>query len=218
MNNTDNTSRPNLPQIAAAIARELPGSWSAAPVYSGENANQYLTRSGDGLKLFFAGSSGGWAAKGRLRVSFSRPRDKRGETVALYESAPRYGQISDPEISVAETKSPAEIAKDIARRLLPDAETVFAMAQKVIEERAEYHARKLAALQRVAEVTGNPLEKSRHTGEMRETFSFYHGETRLGDVQVNSATSIRATIDADSSARVAALVAFLKSPAYLGAE
>jgi hypothetical protein len=224
MNNTNTPAPVSLAALAAEIAAALPGTWNARPVHpdaTERNGNQYLTRS-DGLQLFLAGSSGGWAAKGRVRVQFNRPRNA-GNYVRLYSESPNYGGVKDPEITAAETKAPAIIAADIARRLLPEAETVFAMANAQIERDTNAANAHEKTAGEIAAACGREIEKDHHRGGTRKSFCLLnpkHGEEggryALASLDVRGGDSVRIEVDA-TRAQALALIAFLKSPAYANA-
>jgi hypothetical protein len=217
MNNTNTPAPVALSALAAEIAAALPGSWTARPVHpdaTERNGNQYVTRA-DGLQLFLAGSSGGWAAKGRVRVLFSRPRNA-GSYVRLYSAAPNYGEVTDPEMTVAETKAPATIAADIARRLLPEAEKVFALAHaKIDAETNAANAHEKTAAE-IAAACGREVEKDHHRGGVRKSFYLASAGHSVGSVDVRGGDSVRIEVDA-TKAQALTLVAFLRSPAYANA-
>lgn len=155
---TNSSPSVNLHTLASEVAKNLPGKWTVdADIDGSENWNQFLTRESDGLKLFFAGSRGGWAAKGKIRVSFSRPR-ANGSWIDIYENG---NKVIDPEIGISETKTPAQIAQSIVSRLLAEAERVFALvnAQIAKNNHAEKAKNDLIAL--FASATG---ESASHNG------------------------------------------------------
>lgn len=216
MNNTTSSPAP-LSVLAAAVAAALPGKWVSGSVYPDSvcaHENQKIVRESDGLELFLAGSFGGWAARGRIRVSFVRPRNK-GSYVDLWNKVGS-GKVADPEISVAETKTPEKIARDIESRLLPESEIVFILAKEKIAEQNAYQDAKSAAIEKVAKLTGNE-SKFGHTERTRETFYLHSacGPSRDAQIRVNSATSFDITVSTPSLAQATALIEFLKSPAYL---
>jgi hypothetical protein len=117
-----NASSVNLFALASSVAQHLPGSWTIDSDSGGPfSYTQRLTRASDGLKLFLAGNVGGWAPKGKLRVSFSRPRHD-GKWIEVWD---KNEKLLDPEIGMSETKSAEQIAQSIVSRLLTRAEYVF---------------------------------------------------------------------------------------------
>ena len=203
MNNNTNTPPALSLSLAAAIAAALPGKWTAKPISEESTwSNFYLTRA-DGLQLFLAGSTGGWAAKGRVLIQHSRPR-KNGQHVDLWEN---HAQIDSPEITAAETKSAEKIAADIVSRLLPEAERVNALAlASIARDNAAENAQNDTA-RAIAAAIGAEIEKG-HDGKPRA--SFYHRGVSL---TVNGGESVRVEFSA-TKAQALAFVAFINSPAY----
>jgi hypothetical protein len=125
--------------FASQVAQALGPDWSAAPAYNEprQDSPALLFRN-DGLKLWV-----GEEYKNRVQISLSRPRDGKGQWLSVY--APNGARIDDPSIGVGSSKAPALVAKDIARRLLPDAERVLALALKAIEASDSYAAKQALA-------------------------------------------------------------------------
>lgn len=208
--NTPNTSSASLVTLAPAIAAALPGQWVARPVSEDyHDSNFYLIRA-DGLTLFLAHSRGNWAPKGKLRVSHNRPRNG-GQYVELYAGAPHYGKIESPDMNVAETKSAAQIAADIVRRLLPEAETVERLTREKIAATNDYETRKRATLERVSYAAEEPIAMRHGTNEPRF-------EGRAGEgvrFEICGPDEANFTVRTNE-AQALALLAFLKSPAFAG--
>lgn len=76
------------------------------------------------LKKLTLHGSYGQTADGRMWI----PRD----------SMHRSGQVADPSPTISLTKTPAQIAKDIARRFLPDFRTIRAIYLAQLAEQQEY--------------------------------------------------------------------------------
>lgn len=103
-------------QVALALSAETGDSWAARPVYNdgdaGRASHQYLVRS-DGLRLWMSGPD--WSGKDRLTVMHS-PADELCNVGAVYDGGAR---IEPPNsISVSALKNPAQIGRDISRRLV----------------------------------------------------------------------------------------------------
>jgi hypothetical protein len=117
-----NTSAPFSPlTFAASVAQALGSAWSAAPAYPEprQDSPADLTRD-DGLRLWIS-----CARNGRVEISLDRPRDASGSYPSLWNDA---GKVGDPLITVNVTRSADAVAKDLLRRLLPDAERVHGLA------------------------------------------------------------------------------------------
>ena len=192
----------SLSLLAPSIAAALPGRWVAKAISEGGSwSNYYLTRA-DGLALFLAGHTGGWAAKGRVLIQHSRPRNN-GKHVDLWENG---AQIDSPEITAAETKSAEKIAGDIAARLLPEAERINGLALASIARDNRGEAARIDTAKAVCAAIGEELNG--HEGQARS--SFYHRGVSL---TVNGGESVRVELSA-TRAQALALLAFVNSPAY----
>lgn len=146
----------NLSALAAGIAAALPGQWSASNVqtYPRSDGEFDLTRA-DGLTL--SAVAGGYRNAGRMTISHSRPRTAKGGYVDLWGDTSKgepSGQIATPSITVSLDKDAEAIARDIARRLLTDAERVEGLARASVARDNAYHDGKLALLRAVSEAAG----------------------------------------------------------------
>lgn len=110
----------------------------------------------DGLKLVCV--AGSYGNDNRIRVMHSRPRDdisNGGGYVEIWEAAPLSGRIADPSITVADTKTAAQIAADITRRLLPEAERVFRLVSARIAKSNAHRAARASLSDRFAAALGH---------------------------------------------------------------
>jgi hypothetical protein len=141
---TDEIAESNalLADLASKIASELPGEWTCKD-------RSTLVRVSDGLEIYM-----------------TQPWNKRGpngklEIKQAYKSEawkiPASGEYADPtdyntvlpSIGASASKSPDKIARDIVRRLLPDAEAMHTKALERVSKSSEYHdtqAANMAAL------------------------------------------------------------------------
>ncbi len=223
MNNT-NTQSVNLLSLAVSICAALPGVWTASKVSpeDGEDGAAQLVRA-DGLELWIPRMNGGWAPKGRIAVRYSRPRDAKKQYLHLYESAPSHGKIADPEITVSPSKTGEQIASDIIRRMLPECERIQALALANNKAHNDYETNRRAALVRLASIAGTQIRENGNNGAIY--YSLYitpqdrapddYGNV-LATVEVRSADSVKFDLSPDAG-KAAALIAFLRSPAYLNA-
>lgn len=203
--NNNTTTAPALSTIAPQIAAALPGKWVASPVSKDRTeSNFFLTRE-DGLQLFLADYRGGWAARGRLFIQHSRPR-QNGQWLHLYEKGVA-GPIKSPEITVAETKSPEKIAADIVSRLLAESERVHGLALAEINRETIAKNEKNDMARDIALAIGAEMERG-HDGEPRSRFYY-----RNVSMRVNTGESVTFEFSANR-AQSLALIAFMDSPAY----
>ena len=112
-------------------------------------------------KLWLSFSAG--YGKNRINASGSYPRHTNGDYVGqvYYTNEEReaienagktteYGKVPSPSITISPDKSPAQIAKDLERRLIPDVDDYTARVIKVIEGQTDCEDKSLNALEVVA--------------------------------------------------------------------
>lgn len=191
----DRTNAPQVYKLAQAIARHLPG-WEAKII----NREDYDPR----IQI----------VKGDLALEITR--GKQYDRLNIYGSHPHEWWKHAPynqkhvEISVSINRQPADLAKDIARRLIPAytaqrAEIIERM--RAAEDRTTRRDAIAAAIHNNARGT---LKEARHTD--REHSVIMYGDTlphiHIYKVEVNSADSVSFDISADGPA-AAALTAWL---------
>lgn len=215
----------NLATLAPAIAAALPGTWTASAVeqYPRSEGECTLTRA-DGLALYLV--AGGYGKAGRITVRHSRPRDARGQWVEVWGDTAKGenpGSIAAPEITVSQTKSAEAIAADIARRLLPDAESVETKARASIARANAYQAGRVALLRAVCEAAGvETPDVGKDERDRAFSVDIYTSPAERTAYRPTARAEVRGeyvavTVDAHSAAKARALIAFLRSPAYLNA-
>jgi len=174
----------------ANVANFLPGQWVFTPtVYengiSSDSAD--LTRT-DGLTFHL--SINHYLSKGKMAISLNPPRHK-GQFVSLWNDAPATGQTVVPSIKVSETKTCEQIAADIARRLLPDAETYFARVSKLIAGYETHENGKEATMKEVCALAGVAVPTDHYSKATRFNVSIGDfGALGYGEIKVESADSI----------------------------
>ncbi len=206
----------------ASIAALLPGSWQAIP--NPHPDHQRDDRSGtlrraDGLTLDATANS--YSNKGKITFRYLRPRDSKNQYVTVYAGTGA-DKREDPSMGCGETRTPEQVASAIESRLLPDAETLHPLVLERIAVWNDEATNHLAALHATTQAAGLPdIPRDHHSKEPR--FSFYVPDPRrdaksyasVAEVEVRQSNCVRLTIDATSREAVA-LIAFLRSPAYLG--
>lgn len=156
---------------AQEIAAVFPGKWTAIP-QSKEYADcGWTLQRADGLALYMNGPS--YNHRNSYRFGVSAPRHD-GSYVCVDEKA--------NSINCGETKTAEQMAKDISRRLIPDAELVYAATVAKIgrmKESANAQVESLLALRKAFGMT--PPEKDRHTGRFWTNLSFNGGSAEIHD-------------------------------------
>lgn len=141
----------NLKQIVSFLS----GTWSV-----GADKDEAIRS--DGFRLWFR--EGGYGNEGRISISFTRPRNAKGEYVTLWAAGG--SKHSDPSITVSATKAPSTVAADITRRLIPDAEVVFRLANERIVQDNAYETNKINAINELAKLAGGEPDRHYQTKEL----------------------------------------------------
>jgi hypothetical protein len=136
----------------------------------------------DGAKLYMRMEhSVGYDKNDRVAIGGSLNIGKNRAFVEVRENGKRVGT---DEITVALSRGPEAIAKEIMRRLLPEYLRVLAVAQAKVKADAEYEAKKVSNLRQLAKSIGKTLA---YTDEqLAERSSFY---TDYGTVEASGSTA-----------------------------
>ncbi len=144
------------------LANALPGQWSIDPLYKEDcNCRAWYLKRTDGLTLFYNISG----SKDQSRASYSQPRHPRYGMFTLYTEGGR--KIEQPAIGFSPDKDVNAVAKDIVRRLLPDAETAHAAAARFMQSTDAAYAAQAASIDAVCTAGGVPNPGTGHNGEPR---------------------------------------------------
>jgi len=151
----------------------------------------------------------------RLTVSGYLHIGKNGQYVEVYERGADgrgWNRASVPIITIALKRGPEAIAKDIAKRFLPEYLRVFALAEAKGAADAEYDGKITANLQRLAKAAGENVgtEDIRGRGEVRKDFTFRVGDSRYYTVTA-SAKDCSLKLDALSIEQAEVIIRYLKS-------
>jgi hypothetical protein len=181
-------SSSDLPRLARQIAEALGSPWanSTAKRFNGGAINayehpnyQYIQGDGDErLELHFASGSN----MQRLTVSGRYPITSRGGFISAPHGTPR------PDMTVAISRGPEAIAKDITRRLLPEYRKVLAAVQEIKRRTDASEDSQEANLRSLAEVFGtNPSADNLKHGTMRLNIPIQgaYGDLEAFDNSVN---------------------------------
>ncbi len=132
----------------------------------------------DGMKIFFRANHYGFRDK--IVFSFSRPRDDKGNYVELYNEK---GKISDPSITCSLSKTEDKMAQDILRRLLPEAERIFALTNEKIEKLNEVENNRISLLRQMAGAAQVEMPTDDRHGN--QPFFFCFGKNQSHKVEIN---------------------------------
>jgi hypothetical protein len=149
----------------------------------------------DGAKLYLHfESSKGYELKDRVSISGSLNIGRNGAFVTVYEGGQR---LSPGSITVALSRGPEAIAKEITRRLLPEYLRVYALAMAKLQADNAYDFEVSANLHLLAKAVGTvvPSDKNPNNSYVeaqRESISFNEDHTRgeaYGIIRVSNKTA-----------------------------
>lgn len=148
---------------------------------------------------------------GRVVVAVAWPRGDEAQgwqifTVNQMYRKPEETKIS--EISVSASKSPEQIAKDIKRRLLADAEALYQEAYSTMIGDRNWKSARVNAIIEIADVVGKTPGHGVRENDLRGHFYFNNVE---GQVEVRSASNIKIEYDARNVEQAKKIIEFLKT-------
>lgn len=115
----------------------------------------------------------------RLSISGILNIGKNNQYVEVYErgaDGTGWNRVNAPSITVAIARGPEAIAKDIAKRFLPEYLRVFQLAVDKVQADTDYDAAITANLQRLASVAGEKLpSEQNYRGEVNKNFTLHIG-------------------------------------------
>lgn len=146
----------HLTPLAEQVAKHLPGNWVVKPTHENNPEDRYppscpcLSRE-DGVRLCLEQDH-----KGKLNISHFRPFNSGPGPafVEVYSDVNPGEKVSATAILVSASKSAEQIAKDIIRRLLPDAERVTKLVLEKLSRNKQEEADRLDILHKLAEASG----------------------------------------------------------------
>ncbi len=131
----------------------------------------------------------GYRHRGRIVISGSWPRSKKSNSVFC----PRDGKGGA--ITVAESKSPEQIAKDIVRRFLPEYREAYAEQVRLKQNEETYEDNKTALTRDLAQALGakpRPHSPNCVTGYEPTWHEFQINGGDSADIQIHSVTASQA--------------------------
>ena len=173
------------------IGEHLPGNWDVSYFDSYENSASLLRE--DGLQLRASTHYGTPQGKVTVRLSMNRG-----------ELDHKFRDETTPSINVSPNRAPESLAKDIARRLIPDAE---AFREVILERtaRADERQRQADALRERLLATGALDEPGRH---LKDRLYLKNGVGRYGHVEHdNDSVRFDLSLSAEDAVAVLALLA-----------
>jgi len=183
-------------KIAQNLCTLTDGCWK--PVVD-QHGNTSIDETRSGLSLWFR--VGGYGNEGKITISYSRPRDSKGNYVEVYH--PMSGgkiAIANPSIRVSASKDALTVAKDIVRRMLDAAKNVHVLVTKQIKDNADYYSKKRLLAMDLADICHAKVNNP--DGEMPTINPYESIKGYLGDVRMGYGTvtvgSDYATIKLDS--------------------
>jgi hypothetical protein len=129
---------------------------TARPLDRDRPENDYHITLADGVQIF--AHPGGYGNEGRMHFSGSWPSYRRaegGSCVVIPREIYEDGKpLAAPDITVAETKTAEQIAKDIERRLLPTLRHVWLACKARCDSSIAYQDTRREIVERAAKATG----------------------------------------------------------------
>src|ERR1700722_2186492 len=148
--------------------------WTAAP-YREDTWQVYLENRENKARIYLTLTGRSYENPDRVEVSGWLHIGKDGSYVEVRDKS--YNRVTVDAITVALARGPEAIAKEIARRFLPEYLLVFALAQEIVRKDAKYAALITAGLQRLAKAAGTELPtKDKWQREVRSAFTFSIGK------------------------------------------
>lgn len=146
--------------------------------------------------------------KGKIAIAVAWPRAGadlgwQNFTVSAYRLNDRKSSIR-----VSEAKTPEQIAKEIKRRLWPDAESLYQEAYKDMVNAGDYQNARRNAIIGIAEVLGKTPGHDVRENDLKGHFYFNNVE---GEVTVSSATCIKVEYTAKNVEQARKIIEFLKT-------
>lgn len=182
MDSTERTQR--LSALGRQIAIELRKLEGLRPwtfVEPTENTySVYLRNAGD-ARIYI--EFDGYNEPKRLTISGWLHIGKNRSYVDVYENGER---VFVPSITVALSRGCEVIAKEIARRFLPEYLRIFALAQQKVAKEIAHDTKLTQNLERMARVVGvKALNVSTSTGRVNTTLNFRTGESQYHHLSVS---------------------------------
>jgi hypothetical protein len=159
-------------EFLTEIGRNLPGEWSACGGDVAANLHS-ITRKSDQLTFGLRKNMYGYDSK--THIFYCRPEDKNGERHTLWEKDDANSKIADPSINVSNTKTAEQVAKDILRRLMAEAERVHKFALLANNESETFQLGKTALIHCLAEVLHTEPEHDYQSKELNGKVKPYSG-------------------------------------------
>ena len=138
------------------------------------------------------GGVGYGSSKGRVEVSVAWPLRSNGGSYTLSSYQHDNKKTS---ITVSGSKTPEQMASDIQKRLLPDAEFLYKKAATALAQENDWLTQKQAAILKVAALCKADIPKSSYPGD-RDGLFYFNRDMNIR-LRVSSATSIKVEIDAN---------------------
>lgn len=169
-----------LSAIGRQIARLLSGTEYAHGTWSfiepTENTYSVQLRNAGKGRIYL--QFDGYNEPTRLSISGGLHIGKNGQYVEVYDrgaDGTGWNRVTAPSITVALSRDPIAIARDIARRFIPEYLRVLALAEAKIAADNAYESTIAANLQRLAKATGqhvNVEDPNDLRGEVRKSFTW----------------------------------------------
>jgi hypothetical protein len=193
--------------IAREIAKHLPG-WKAVSYNDNEGVAPFEGRPAWRSKLVATDASGRslfisttWGGKGKLHVSGNYP-----ERTAASGRREQFQPVNQPKIGVSLDATPERMAKEIARRLVPDYNSGYNQAMARMQNAIAYENKTQSMAKELSDLVGS-YNPTRSRGEAEA--NFWHAQGDLsGDFKVyGDSATLTLRCSHDVARKVAKLIA-----------
>ncbi len=189
----------------AEVARNLPGKWV------GVLHDDQLNRLSDKLRLSFSVDS--YDHRGQIHIYYDGSGVAYPEWYVTVYDPVTHDKVSYPSINVSMTKTGEQIAKDIVRRLLPDAEKVHGLVVKKLQEEKDFAIGKESAIKVMGHACGTEPDRHYQTHELTGKVKPYgpnqdFKKCGYGEFTVNGPDSVNLQLSS-MSLKVAQKIAFV---------
>jgi len=184
---------------------------TARPLDRDRPESSYYITLADGVQIF--ARIGGYGNEGRVSFSGSWPSYKRpegGSCVVIPRDIYENGQsLESPDITVADTKTAEQIAKDIERRLLPSLRHVWLACKARCDSSTAYQDTCREIVERVAKATGGKSNVRDEWARIEYGYDTGTAEYRGGDS--DDAPHFKLTLEHVTEAQLAAVLKVLRA-------
>lgn len=187
-----------IPAILAALNKIDPTGWKQEKPHEGHDYCRTAINP-KGERLYF----GFDRSKRKIEVSGSYGNKLNGTVWIPRDAWPKEGLPADPRPMISADKSPDQIAKDIARRLLPDYRTLRAKYLESVAASTDYRDRRDQFFAELCKLSGGRIRPrdsqwrqdapdGERTADLRDVAGINYGDLKVSDDSARFEISVTA--------------------------